>query len=346
MQNVTCDACHSVGEPFIGHTVQYCPNISPKDRAEVVRSFATNMDTPEEDEGINPECTDFSNMDNRTAILEDSAHQVTTSRINIEPSPQFNVKIGKTIVTMVMDTGATGSMISMDLCKVIGLQIFPSAHSATQADGDTSLKVIGEVHTSVLMNENLSLPLDAVVVEKLKAGLLVGMAFMRANKVVINVPEQFITVKDAVINFSNRIGNPKVSLLRMEANNVIFPGEEVVLPTPKTFDLDKDVAIEPRDETDVWFSPRIIGNGDILTLTNELDIPIKLRKGQIVGQMRSVAMPEQHYSTQTEKSKSSHLKSMDVDFTKDITISSSLMNTEITNFQDLHRKYKVQIVQP
>ena len=27
-----CDACYSVREPFIGHTIHICPNIAPQDR--------------------------------------------------------------------------------------------------------------------------------------------------------------------------------------------------------------------------------------------------------------------------------------------------------------------------
>ena len=53
---------------------------------------------------------------------------------------------------MVLDTGATGSMISLELCKLAGLHIYPSSQRAILADGDSQLSVVGEVHTSIVMD--------------------------------------------------------------------------------------------------------------------------------------------------------------------------------------------------
>ena len=213
----------------------------------------------------------------------------------MEPSPQFNVKINTTMVTMIMDTGATASMINVALCQVIGLQVYPSPHSAIQADGDSSLEVVGEIHTTILMDNYISLPLHAVVVRKLKAGLLVGMSFMRENKIVIDMPNNSIMVDgNNVVHFNNQIGNPKVSLVRAEVNNVIFPGEELLLPFPVTFKQDQELAIEPREEITDWFNPCIIPNDTgVISLVNSKDVPIKVRKGQIIGQVRSVISPEE-----------------------------------------------------
>ena len=48
-----------------------------------------------------------------TEIVRDNNAKLITSRVNIEPSPEFNVKMNTTMVTMIMDTGATGSMINV-----------------------------------------------------------------------------------------------------------------------------------------------------------------------------------------------------------------------------------------
>ena len=169
------------------------------------------------------------------------------------------------------------------------------------------------------MDNYISLPLHAVVVRKLKAGLLVGMSFMRENKIVIDIPNNSIMVDgNNVVHFNNQIGNPKVSLVRAEVNNVIFPGEELLLPFPVTFKQDQELAIEPREEITDWFNPCIIPNDTgiislciipndtgiislciipndtgIISLVNSKDVPIKVRKGQIIGQVRSVISPEE-----------------------------------------------------
>ena len=295
-----CDACYSVREPFIGHTIHTCPNIAPKDRSDMLKTFALEFDDGEQEDIT---ADDENEVLDAAEIVKENNGKLITSRINIEPSPQFNVKINTTMVTMIMDTGATGSMINVALCQVIGLQVYPSPHSAIQADGDSSLEVVGEIHTTILMDNYISLPLHAVIVRKLMAGLLVGMSFIRENKIVIRIPNNSIMVDgNNVVHFNNQIGNPKVSLVRAEVNNDIFPGEELLLPFPVTFKQDQELAIEPREEITDWFNPCIIPNDTgIISLVNSKDVPIKVRKGQIIGQVRSVISPEETVT-------SSHIK--------------------------------------
>ena len=180
-------------------------------------------------------------------------------RFNIVSSPQFNVKINNTTITMVLDTGATGSMISIDLCKMIGLKVYPTPHSAISANGDSQLSVAGEVHTSILMDDFLTLPLSAVVVTKLKSGLIVGMAFMKENKIVIDIPNCLLQFPgNKISRFNNQPGHPKVSLLRADVNYVVFPGESISLPTPINFSTDTELAIEPREDNFDWYNPGIL----------------------------------------------------------------------------------------
>ena len=175
---------------------------------------------------------------------------------------------------------------------MIGFQVYPASHSAILADVDSQLKVAGEVHSSIFMENCLTLPLSALVVTKLKAGLIVGMAFMKEHKVVIDIPNNVLILSgNNTVRFNNQPGNPKVSLLRAEVNNVIFPGECVTLPTVN-FLADSYLAVEPREESASWFHPCIIKNATgLLTLVNDMDNPIKIKKGQIIGQVRSVVLP-------------------------------------------------------
>ena len=182
----------------------------------MLKSFSLEVDPDVASDAVNDNDTfenaqvDFSHTDRPVPASVD--------RVNIVASPQFKVKINTTTITMVLDTGTTGSMISLELCKMMGLQGYPTSHSAILADGDSQLKVVGEVHTYFLIENCLTLPLSAVVVTKLKAALIVGMAF--------NV---LILTGNNTARFNNQPGNSKVSLLRAEVNNVIFPGECVTL---------------------------------------------------------------------------------------------------------------------
>ena len=101
--------------------------------------------------------------------LQDDVAGIEIDNVKITQSPQVNVKLKKTIVTSTFDTGCTGSIITLRNCELAGLHVYPSSHSAIQADGNSSLSVIGEIHTSVEFENGITLPLDAVVVTKLKA---------------------------------------------------------------------------------------------------------------------------------------------------------------------------------
>ena len=103
-------------------------------------------------------------------------------------------------------------MISLEMCEAANLLAYPSNHNATLADGDSKLQVVGEVHTSILLDNYLTLPISAVVVTKLKARFIIGMAFMERHEVVIYIPNsRLIFPGDRSVNFNNKPGNPKLS---------------------------------------------------------------------------------------------------------------------------------------
>ena len=62
--------------------------------------------------------------------------------------------------------------------------------------------------------------------------------------------------------------------------------------TPVNFLANSDLAVEPREESASWFHPCIVKNATrLLSLVNDMDNPIKIKKGQIIGHVRSVVLP-------------------------------------------------------
>ena len=88
-----CEACRSVGEPFIGHNIYSCPNIAPGDRSNMLKSFSLEVDPVVASDAVNDNDTfenaqvDFSHTDRPVPASVD--------RVNIVASPQFNVKINQ-----------------------------------------------------------------------------------------------------------------------------------------------------------------------------------------------------------------------------------------------------------
>ena len=100
-----CQACQSVGEPFIGHDIRNCPNIVPSDRFNLMKSFNLEVD---------PDDADTQDVDVERYNTDDVGN-VEIDRVSTVASPQFNIKINKTMITMILNTGATGSMISLKI---------------------------------------------------------------------------------------------------------------------------------------------------------------------------------------------------------------------------------------
>ena len=77
----------------------------------------------------------------------ESDNLIKIRKINVFESPILTVQKDGKNVHIVLDTGATASLISLDKAKELGLKILPTAHKALQVDGISDLKVLGEVHT-------------------------------------------------------------------------------------------------------------------------------------------------------------------------------------------------------
>ena len=215
-------------------------------------------------------------------------NEICASRVSIKQSPRINVKINYIYTSALLDTGATRDMMKMDFCLEAGLRIEPTPHSASQADA-SKLNVVGEVHTTMTTENNIKLELHAIVVRDLKASVIVSEAFMEHYKIVIDIPRRRLVLPDErTIAFADQPGNPKVSLLRAEVNCVVFPGDTITIPTPKNFDDDLEMAIEPRIESALAYDPMVVDNSGELQLKNNSDFPLNIKRGQIVGQVRSV----------------------------------------------------------
>ena len=325
-----CSACRSIREPFIGHDIRSCRKIAPDDRPNVIKSFALDVGEFSDNEDEPPFREEY---DNAGITVESNVLDKTSvQRIDIVDSPTILREIEENN-GMVLDTGAKGSMISLDLCKISNHHIYPSSHSAMLANGDSQLTVEGEVHTSITMNDLVNLPLNALVVTKLKAGLIVGMSFLKQHGVVIDIPNHALLVQGFTIHFNNKQGRPKVSLLRTEVSRVVVPDENVMLPVPTNVLMYKELAVEPREFGSSWPEPFVLkyenGFGSIPNTSNK---SVKFKKNQVIGQIRLVVMPPHVPLNNTIKT-AAGIKSTP-SLTKEI-----LSKDDKSLFHDINKKY-------
>ena len=238
-------------------------------------------------------------------------------------------------------------MIRLDLCTKIGLRIFPTPHSATQADGESRLNVVGEVHTTMRAENNVEFKLDAIVVHNLKVEVIVSEAFLEENCVVVDIPRRRLIMPDErCVRFSDQPGNPKLALLRADVNHVIFPGDLIRLSTPNCFLEDGEVVLEPRLESPLLYDPSIVKNEGKLDLVNNSEFAIRIRKGQIVGQIRSVCEEQTFNHTEVDicEASTKPLKQMEkpTEIVSNVSIDPQdcfLTSEEVREFREINVKY-------
>ena len=157
-------------------------------------------------------------------------------------------------VQLTLDTGAETSMIKSSIAQQIGATIQKTKQTALQADGITSLSVVGEVHLDLSRNSH-TLHLDALVVNNLDVDVLAGTPFMVNNDISIRPSKQQITIKGTdVTHYNTYLPNRKEHLVRRTQAHilqapptptVISPSVYLEIPIPREIDPDSTLAVEP-----------------------------------------------------------------------------------------------------
>ena len=122
-----------------------------------------------------------SDVEAKTNLQEGSSTTVTTQRVRCDISPFFFAFYKHHTCKIVIDTGATSSLISHSFAKKIGLTISPTLHSARQLNR-SSLAVTGEVKFSIHYGSS-ELLVDGLVNDSLDCDILAGVPFCKTNDI-------------------------------------------------------------------------------------------------------------------------------------------------------------------
>ena len=96
-------------------------------------------------------------------------------KINIYDSPIFSVSYNNIVIHLVLDTGATASLIKQSKCEELNITIKSTIHKAVQID-ETKLSVVGEIHVT-FTRETVTFNFSALVVTDMCCDILAGTGF-------------------------------------------------------------------------------------------------------------------------------------------------------------------------
>ena len=213
---------------------------------------------------------------------------VQIHRVNIHESPILACSSRSRTIYLVLDTGATSSIITLRMAKLLNLQIHSTAHKAVQVDGESNLPVLGEVHTSFTRG-SLCLRFSGLVVSQLSVDILAGTNFHVENDVFSRMAKGTIHIGDHCI-----IQSSPPSLLALDtldtrssqrfvkvpSNTIILPGDGYTLSAPPDIPPDSFVMVEPNlQQTKPFFEPVISQLEDgSLSVKNQSPDPVLLKK--------------------------------------------------------------------
>jgi hypothetical protein len=202
---------------------------------------------------------------------------------------------------LVCDSGASASIIHQSIVTQCQIPMRQTPHKAKQADGVSKLKPVGEVSFTVTRG-SLTFFIEAIVVEELDCRILAGMPFFKTNKIVIDIPNDLLTVDGKhKISYKKRenrryqtSNKDKSYLVRADRSSVIWPGDYVELQVPEDVDDGDMIAIEPRMDSGLacWIQPSVTTVvGSFIRIPNTQSAPAEVKRHQHLVQIHRTSSP-------------------------------------------------------
>ena len=325
-----CPLCTQVGRSNTNHFLSECRHLPEKDRKYMTkpkaRAGTVNSDEEEEDDN-----EDASNGASARAI----DLPLSARRVPVCSSPYLEVFYKHHSVRITIDSGATGNFIRYDVAIRIQAVVRKHSQYSHQADGRSSLKIVGETSLKFTFKDH-TLIFDALVAIDLDEDLLGGTPFMDINDVWIRPSQRFVAIGDNRYDYkvekspalsSNRV---VTQVIRSPDSMVVWPGDYVEVTIPEEFS-GEDVMLEPRTDTPVnskcmlnqeWPNPQIVKcSANRLRIPNLSREPKLLRKGEHFCQIGNLStMPDSPVSPQTIHKTSKHVVKDDTSAYKQISI--------------------------
>ena len=191
-----------------------------------------------------------------TKTIEQDKDIIQIRRINIYQSPILTVNHKEKIAHIVLDTGATASLISLQKAKELNLKIEPTVHSAIQVDGVSGLKVMGEIHTQFHRGKTV-LQFSGLVVNRLGTDILGGTNFQRENDVYSRMSKNIIVIQGnnvfqtTPVEIMQMDKERKPYLVKVKRSEIIVNGDTIEVDLPPTLADQEKYVVEPRHDQGV-----------------------------------------------------------------------------------------------
>jgi len=236
-----------------------------------------------------------------SAINQPTQEPATAQRVQCHSSPYFFAFYKHKPCKIVIDTGATSSIVSQAFVQRAGITLRLTSHAARQID-KTPLKVLGEVKFNISFRDFI-LPIEALVTDSLDCDILAGVPFCRNNDINAYMGSDEISIHGIRIPYGCKPSDQheiyrvqtSSSIVRSSFPAVIYPGEYLEINDSDFSKYEGEIAIEPRIDSPLdgtWPKhaiSRIVGG--TLRIPNDTSEPVHVKKSQHLATVRKVTSP-------------------------------------------------------
>ena len=289
------------------HFLSECRFLPERDKKFFMKIKARGIDVSDEEEECcsNPECTK-----NARKVTVQSCMCAASRKVDIMKSPVLPVKYNDRDVNLTLDLGAEANLMKKECAERLKLKILKTSTKASQADGQSSLNVMGEVHLK-FTRQGKQMDFNGLVVENLSDDVICGVPFQSTNDVYarpatksIHVGEEIIPYNPTVLNVSTaRADCCKAAILRVPRQTVVYPDEALNIPVPTELEHEELVAVEPRLNCPSarftekygrsWVQPQVLKPTDgILKIVNSSDFPVIIKRHEQIAMVRATQLPD------------------------------------------------------
>ena len=190
---------------------------------------------------------------------------------------------------MTLDSGATVSFIILPEATRLGMKIHKASQLVSQADGETKLHVIGEVHDTLIRGD-IKFSFNALVVRKLNdASILAGMNFLIENKISQEPFKHRITVQgkyyieETPSRFIYPSEFPVSKTVTIKRISPLLPNDIMDIELPKDFPPNARIIVDSSDQANnnrEWLCQEVLAVNRSIKIKNASSKPILLGKNK------------------------------------------------------------------
>ena len=210
-------------------------------------------------------------------------------RVVSYPSQTISAYHCEKVVHITLDSGATVSFVTLAEASRLGMNVQKASQLVSQADGETKLHVMGEVHTT-LTRGDIKFIFNALVVKKLNdATILAGMNFLIENEINQEPFKHRITVKGkySIEETPSQFVYPadfKCSrTVKIKQIAPLFPGATLELQLPNQLPPNSKFIVDSTDHANkdkYWLCQEVQAVNRTIKIENVTSKPIILGKNQ------------------------------------------------------------------